>query len=316
VDWISENESFYKIANESFKIKINWSRNIFKDLLDLSHYYFDSAYDICNEILNDNINDNIKYDMWFLPCVYLFRQSIELLIKAGLSKEIKYKPKLQLEFVNAKHNLKSLFDVYKSSVDKVQLTDDEFIWVQKYLESIEIIDQSSDLFRYPFKDDFLTQYKNDFLDIVSMANRLIQCYGILKKCFIRYKYEENEMDLTENPEFLSFASHGIDNCYLWDSPWGDGFHKQVVGYSNTGKFLFEKYKESKNIQYVYPIIFLLRNAVELSLKRLMYVQTEVQIPNYKLNQIKSSHLLYKGLWVNIKPILKHYADKTVKIYNS
>lgn len=308
--WISENSSFYDIINETNNIKISWSKNIFNDQLNLSRYYFDSAYEICKEILDDNINDNVKYDMWFLPCVYLFRQSIELLIKAGLSKTIRFKPKLQSEFIKSKHNLKLLFDSYTNNVEQIQLSNEELFWIKKYLESIENIDANSDLFRYPFKDDFLSQYKNDFLDIVSMANRLIQCYSILNKSIFGHKYEDEEIDLTYIPEFLSFATHGFGNCYLWDSPWGDGFHKQVIGYSETGKYLFEKFKQCKKVAYVYPMIFLFRNAIELALKRLMYVQAKHQISEYQINKIKNTHLLYKDLWSSIKPVLGYYAEKS------
>jgi hypothetical protein len=133
--WISEQDSFCKVSNELYKIEINWSKNISLDLLELSQHYFDSAMEICREIVYDSKNDNIKYDMWFLPCVYLFRHSIELLLKAGLSKETKFKSDLQAEFLNAKHNLELLFVTYKNNTGSLNLSDEELIWVENYLKA-------------------------------------------------------------------------------------------------------------------------------------------------------------------------------------
>lgn len=306
--WITQTGSFNKIQNDTYKLEIQWSKKVKDDLIKLSQHYFYSGYKICSEIVEGR-NNNEKNDMWFLPCVYLLRHSIELLIKAGLAKEINHKPKLQKKFIEGKHNLALLFRIYKMNVDDLHLTTGELDWTEKYLASIEVVDKNSDLFRYSFKDEFLLQYEDEFLDIVVMANRLLQCYKILSKCILRHVYEENEINLEEIPEFLSFSSHGIGNCYLWESPYGNGFYKQVTGYSNTGEFLFRLYQQERDTCYVYPMIFLLRNAIELGLKQLLYANTDIRINERKIKQIKNTHLLYKELWLNIKPILTHYGKK-------
>lgn len=305
---IAESSSFYYVKNELHKIEIKWSKNICNDLKDLSKSYFDSAYEICLEIVENDINDNEKYDMWFLPCVYLFRQSIELIIKAGLAQIIKSKPKLQEGLLRGKHNLVVLFEIYRENIDIINLDEAEQSWIEKYLKSIEVVDENSDLFRYPFNDDFLSQYRNEFLDIADIGNRFILCHSILNKCFFKEIYEDNEEIFKEAPKFLSLASNGINNCYLWESPWGDSFHKQIIGHSNTGEYLFDKYMKTKESKYVYPVIFLLRNAIELALKRLIYVQTRVKVPDSKVRKIRNTHLLYKDLWKNIKPVLIYYAE--------
>ena len=59
---------------------------------------------------------------------------------------------------------------------------DEYNWIKKYLLSLEEVDAKSDLFRFPFEDDFLSVYRDEFLDVVDMANSMLQAYGIIQKC--------------------------------------------------------------------------------------------------------------------------------------
>lgn len=177
--------------------------------------------------------------MWFLPSMYLFRQGMELGIKA--------------------------------------LTLDEYNWIKKYLLSLEEVDAKSDLFRFPFEDDFLSVYRDEFLDVVDMANSMLQAYGIIQKCLQIPESERiDRFDPARSTDFLQFASHGFGNCSLWESISGDGFHKQVLGYSFATEFLFYK-----TIEHGVP-----RN-IFLSKRR--------------------SHLLYKELWKNVRPMIEYYA---------
>lgn len=307
--WIEKDKNIKDIMNEEMKIHINWSKKPDKDYLELSRQYMNASYITLKEVIEVPHNYNIKYDMWFLPGVYMMRQAIELLLKAGLAVKGSTKSELQVIFKDNKHNVKELYNTFKDRYGIEELNLDEEMWLEKYLGSIEIVDSSSDLFRYPFKDDFMQQYGNKALDVWHMGNKLIYCYSTLNKMIFGEWFDEDELDLEEEPQFIHLAITGINNCYLWDSPGGDGFHKQVTGYSDVATFLFEKFKESKDKVLFYPIVFLMRNAIEIGLKRLLHIQMEQGVDEHIIRRKRNSHLLYKDLWKSIKPTLVHYSKE-------
>lgn len=79
--WPISGKSFFDIDNQSYLVHIKWSRNLKSDYQRLSENFFICGYKICERIV-DSGHDNIKSDMWFLPSMYLFRQGMELGIKA------------------------------------------------------------------------------------------------------------------------------------------------------------------------------------------------------------------------------------------
>ena len=38
------------------------------------------------------------------------------------------------------------------------------------------------MFRFPFEDEFLSKYRDMFLDNVEVANNLVQAFGLVYKC--------------------------------------------------------------------------------------------------------------------------------------
>lgn len=307
--WVEKDKDIKKIVNEEMKIHIKWSKKPAEDYVKLSRQYMNAGYITLKEVIEVSHNNNIKYDMWFLPGVYMIRQAIELLVKAGLAVKGATKSELQNIFIANKHNVMELYNTYKDRFGVEELAEAEQAWLEKYLDNIEVLDSSSDLFRYPFKDDFMKQYGDKSLDVRHMGNRLIYCYNILNKMIFSEWFDEDDIDLEEEPMFLQLASSGINNCYLWDSPWSDGFHKQVTGYSEVAKFLFEKFKESKDEELFYPIVFLMRNAIEIGLKRLLHIQMEESVDKHIIRRKKNSHRLYKDLWKSIKPMLVNYSKE-------
>lgn len=101
----------------------------------------------------------------------MMRQAIELLLKAGLAVKGSTKSELQAIFKDNKHNVKELYNTFKDRYGIEELNLDEKMWPEKYLGSIEIVDSSSDLFSYPFKDDFMQQYGNKPLDVWHRGNK-------------------------------------------------------------------------------------------------------------------------------------------------
>lgn len=306
--WLEKDKSLYDIENATMKIHIKWSGETGVDYVELSRQYINAGYITLKEI-TENSYSNSKLDMWFLPGVYMMRQAIELLLKAGIAINGSTKREVQETFIETKHNVSALYKIYKGKYEIEKLSPNEQIWLETYLDSIELVDSSSDLFRYPFKDDFMQQYGNQALDICHMGNRLVYCYSTLNKMLFGEWFDAIELNFQEKPQFIQLASSYMGNCYLFDSLWSDGSYKQVTGYSEVAGFLFEKFKESKNEVLFYPIVFLMRNAIEIGLKRLLHVNMEQYIEERTIRGKRNSHLLFKDLWKTIKPLLIHYSNE-------
>lgn len=306
--WVEKDKNIENIIDENMKILIKWSKKPSEDYAKLSRQYMDAGYITLKEIM-EGPHNNIKYDMWFLPGVYMMRQAIELLVKSGIAIKGATKSELQEIFISTKHNVKGLHKIFKDKYGIEKLDKDEQRWLENYLDSIELVDSNSDLFRYPFKDTFMEKYGNQALDIYRMSNGLISCYSTLNKMIYGEWFNKIELDLKEKPQFISVSNTVISNCYLWDSPWTDGFYKQVKGYSDVAAFLFEKFKRSKDEALFYPIVFLMRNAIEIGLKRLLHMQLSHGIEEHTIMRKRNSHLLYKDLWKSIKPMLAYYSKE-------
>lgn len=308
--WIEDSNDFFDINNPAEATTIIWENNAYDNFIFMAEAYFSCTHIVMSEIIESG-HDNTKSDMWFLAGMYLYRQSIELLCKALILPYLRNNNEIATTFKQYKHNISEIFSFYILKVGTPPINADELLWTELYLGNLETVDRESDLFRYPFKDDFLEKYKNSFLDVVDMANGFEQCYSILYKCVdtkhLPLKYQ-NDIDCSISTEFLHFSSHGIGNCQLYESPWSDGFYKQIEGYSNVAAFIFN-HSDGLNKQFLFfPVAFLSRNAIELALKRLMAVRTEVSVPQRIQISKRNSHRLYKDLWINVKPIIKHYAD--------
>jgi len=306
--WLIADSDFYDIKSPD-TTHITWTNNIYDDFILMAESYFVCAHTTLLEIVNSG-HDNMKSDMWFLPGVYMYRQAIELLCKALIIPIINNNHQITNAFTQYKHNTEALFKHYKSALPVIPLNNDEINWVTRYLLNMEYIDSGSDLFRYPFKDEFLSIYSDSFLDVVDMANGFEQCYSILFKCVAPNhdpsKYQA-DIDCAMSTKFLHFAPHGFGNCQLYESPWSDGFYKQIEGYSNVAAYIFSHPNGLPKAQLFFPVAFLLRNAIELSLKRLLYAKNECCVSDQIKRSKKNSHLLYKDLWKNVKPVIEHYA---------
>jgi hypothetical protein len=307
--WINKDANIKAKINDEMILHFKWSKDLEADYMLLSRGYADSGFEILKDIIEGSHN-NRKYDTWFLPAVYLMRQSIELILKAGLSGSGMCKKDLQDVFVENKHNVIGLYNVFRMNFGVANLSTHEQMWLEKYLNSIEVIDSKSDLFRYPFKDEFMEQYGNKSLDIFIMSNRLMYCYSVLNKMLYGKWYENIIPQLNEDAHFFQVTDNNINNCYLWNSPHSDGFYKQIEGYRDVAVFLFQNFESGKEEKYFYPIAFLMRNAIEIGLKRLLHIKMAEGIEKKKNINFRNSHLLYKDLWQSIKPMLIHYAKKS------
>ena len=307
-----KDHSFYDLKNEESIVKISWSKDYEKDYSYLADNYLKCGYELCKEIVSSNTN-RVKSDMWFLPSVYILRQSIELALKALICKISDRNKQIQEVFQDCKHNLYKLFQICMKSNDN-NLDESELAWLDNYLSNLENIDEKSDLFRFPFNNAFLSQYEDKFLDIPEMVNNLLQCYLLINKCLNKNNQSKTfKIDLDRDYGFLQFANSGIGNCHLWVLQDFYDSDKKIIGYSEAANYLLFECKDIPNEEKSYPIIFLLRNSIELSLKRLFYLNISNDIYKILPENKRKSHLIYKDLWWNLKPIIEHFNNTNTNL---
>ena len=306
--WVTDGESFYDIKNPLNSIHFNWTGNYSGDYIQLSNAYFETARTVIAAILNES-SGHEKSDEWFFPAIYLYRQAIELLCK-GLLFLIIPKKEMPDYLKKYSHRIYDAFNIYLNTVgDAISLNITECVWITNYLENLEYIDANSNLFRYPIREGYLSGFKDAFLDIVDMANGINQCYSIMYKCVpLNYnplKYSA-EIDLSTRADVLYFASHGIRNCMLYDSPFDAGYYPHIQGYSKLAYFLIDRMP--KNHCFFLPIAFLIRHAIELGLKCILVSRVEHGVMLNIQKKNINSHNLYKKLWSVVKEPIKYYAD--------
>lgn len=133
----------------------------------------------------------------------LIRQSLELSLKALLCRVYSRKRDVQDAFEECCHDLSMLFQKYNDTDIEKYLNNNEEEWLTKYFASLEEVDKKSDMFRFPFEDDFLLKYRDKFLDNVDVANNMLQAFSLIKKCIEKGNIEKDvEFNGDLQPEFL------------------------------------------------------------------------------------------------------------------
>ena len=303
--WPSNNMDFWKLTDNANTITIKWTKNVFDDYKKLSYDFYTCGDEIfCEAIERDSTIE--KSDMWFLSGVFLLRQSIELGLKALISRNAS-KDVTKAIFKDYKHNLSALFEQYVKSSAENFLTDEELDWLRKYFGELEYVDEKSDMFRFPFDNDFLQMYRDKFLDNEAIANNLLQAFSLVKKCLENGVVNEiDNFDSSLAPQFLILTNNGFGNCHVWQRLTDDGFYAKVIGYTDASEYIFHAACIPLQ-EKVYPLIFMLRNTVELSLKRVFYKRLEHGIPRKAFLSKRNSHAIKKDLWKNVKPVVLEYA---------
>ena len=302
--WSYKNMDFWKIENADNIVEIKWSHNCFEDYRKLAMDFYSCGYKTFEEVI-DSGHDNVKSDMWFLAGIFLLRQSIELGLKALICRICNNKKCIQEIFERCCHDLSMLLKNYYDVGNEEFLDDAEKKWLKEYLYSLEEVDSKSDMFRFPFEDEFLSKYRDMFLDNVDVANNLVQAFGLVYKCMQKGEILE-AFDSNFKSKFFVFASHGIGNCYLWQRVSDEGFHVKITGYNAVIDYIYNNQNILPEVK-IYPLMFMLRNTIELCLKRLFYSRVEKGVTLKVFNSKRRSHLIKKDLWKNVKPVIERYA---------
>lgn len=182
--WPREEADFKFIDKESKCI----IENINNENLSKEFYKYSMKFNIFGNMVIDYItplkNNGIK-DSWFFPIVYLYRQSLELILKATVFKYIISNKERSEYLREVGHNLSRLFEtVYKNIQLNNTNTREELLWLKEYINDITYVDRESDVFRYPFSNNginFFKEQKN--VNLVYLKTNMNTAYQIIKDIY-------------------------------------------------------------------------------------------------------------------------------------
>lgn len=292
---------FNEIKDENRVVYISWSKKeIYKSYEKMFYDFYKCGECLLNEICLED-EDYEKTDMWFLATLYLVRHSFELALKSLLLKEFNGK-----KDIIKTHDISSLFREY-TKFEKIPLNKVEIDWLVKYFKSIASIDLNSDNFRFEFSGEFVTRFSRQLLDKELITYNCEQAFYLLDKCIKKdINLNEENLNLNEDSDFIIDNGNYYD-CLIDQKPYNRGFYEKIKGYIGASDFLYNCQDIDDNTKF-FPIIFLCRNVIELTLKYIYFLPlTGI---TKELSEKYHNHIIYKKLWNNIKDVIYDYSRKT------
>lgn len=158
---------------------------------ELARYYLESA----NALIDRTVDDTSKLDVYIYSAVFLYRHSVELLLKEliwmsnfilGKGKTFPQHHKLMDLWRSLKNNATSLL------TSDFPLSGEEVQYVEKTIEEIIKYDPESDAFRYPFDKKMQRPHSDVYqVNVKSLYERFNQIHEYFGRIssMIDYLYE-------------------------------------------------------------------------------------------------------------------------------
>lgn len=276
---------------KDYAVKFDAAEDISLSLYDFSRAYFESAHLIASRMINSMQIDEL--DRYVFPLLFLYRHSLELLLKSIGFLFITDKTMRQLFLKDTFHNLKSIYE-YILRHTSFPRNSAEHTWLVEYFENVSKTDKASDSFRYPFH--ILPNYdevgmltfeikrifqKQTHLDLISEANKFEAAYEILNAWYLDMKdpsltHEASEYIECDN-SFLDEGGYYYTQSVVGYEYRHDDFYAYCSGYRECASYLLNwlkrQYDEKVEMDYShmwYPMCYLYRNTIELLLKSIIF----------------------------------------------
>lgn len=157
--WIRSKMNLYKIDdNSEHVVTVVNSGKLDEDFYKYACDFYEAAEAVIEYLLGEAAerHEIYKLDLWYFALVYLYRHSLELMLKAGIFRIIRDTGDRKDIIGEIRHNLKQSFEKL-IQICNLEIGENENAkWLMEYLTDITQFDEKSDMFRYPFDSEFRT----------------------------------------------------------------------------------------------------------------------------------------------------------------
>jgi hypothetical protein len=321
--WPTSRPDFYKIENNNkeYQIKIKGNSNLQEEFYNYALKFKKTAHILTTYLLETP--EISKLDSYFFSIAYLYRHSLELIMKAI---GFKYITKLndRKNFINNTfHNLSCILIAIEPYVNNhIVKNRGAFTWLQSIFDDMNEIDKESDSFRYPFGITVQRLYpfmekqygikvffeKQTHIDIKAFASKMEAGFDILKSYYfdlssIKDHYKKYNRVLFEEGGGY-YGQSVIGYTYHRNE-----FHLYVKAYTDSADYICEcitnncKLKESLFI----PMCYLYRNGIELAMKEILFEECSYDSQDAIKLLKERKHSIFR-LWKSIKVDIEKHAN--------
>ncbi|WP_418791513.1 hypothetical protein [Phosphitispora sp. TUW77] len=320
--WPISNADFYRI-NSGEIIEIKNRSKLDEEFYEYALKFKDSAHILTQYLLDDT--DISKLDTYFFPVAYLYRHSIELILKTiGFKYIVNLEPRkafVKETFHNLSLILETITPFIQSLIDK---DNDAYTWLVSYFNDINAMDKQSDSFRYPFgisveKKDLLFEVQKKYsiklifdeqthINLVAFANKMEIAFELLDSLY-QEKFGSCIYYKKYKPIFLEEGGGYYGQCVVGYKFSFKKFYPYVKAYTESGEYFHEKICENKSLKdtLFIPMCYLYRNAIELSLKETLFEECSFNFQEAIKHLNKKKHSIL-SLWNLIKDEIKEHAN--------
>lgn len=302
--------SLYHIdKNCPFPITLLNSGDLADDFNKYAENFFDAAESVIH-FLGEEAAENgdiAKLDLWYFAMVYLYRQSIELLLKANIFKIVISEYDRKQIIGNVRHDLKQGYDELLELKGLEETDNANANWLWKYLTDISRIDKESDMFRYPFSNNLNILFdKQTHISLAATHDNMNKAYDILSEMYKTGHFTEQEYE-AYSPQLIIEGGHYYQQSVVGYKYAQRSFYPYYSSYEEVGNFLKEKILKENKKEFFMPMCYMYRNAVELGLKRIIIEDSHIDRTKALTILQRKKHSIL-GLWNSIVDEVDQYSN--------
>ena len=311
--WPQPNMDFYKKATDPFnEIEVQNSGVLETDFFKYANNFYEAAIVIVNKLIGSESKDTgiAELDLWYFALIYLYRQSLELLLKANIFKLVQGEQDRKDIIGEVRHDVGAAFDkiLEVSGVDISN--DDNAKWLQTFLHDISRIDRESDMFRYPFGSNLRVLFQDQTqISLPATYYNMSRAFHALEAFYQTQQFTKGDYPEYE-PKLIVEGGEYYQSSVVGYKYHTRSFHPYYTSYEECAKYLTAYIKRTGKDHLFMPMCYLYRNAIELGLKRIIIEDSSTIDTEKALKICKKKKHSILGLYNSIKPELDAHDNGT------
>ena len=308
--WVRPDMNLYHIGkNNENIIHVANSGSLDTDFYEYAKNFFDAAEYVIHYLVEEaSVKQDIaKLDLWYFAMVYLYRQSLELLLKANIFQAVTNDADRKDIIGKIRHDLTQAFEKLTEVKGLTIYCNENAKWLMDYLSDISRIDRDSDMFRYPFGNNLKALFDQQVnISLVATHDNMNKAFSIIKYIYDTGTLSEQIYEACE-PKLMIKGGNYYQQSVVGYKFSRYAFYPYYSSYEEVGKFLKNIIITKKKPNLFMPMCYLYRNAIELGLKRLIVEDSHIE-NSQALEIIRNKKHSILGLWNSIAKEIKEYAN--------